>query len=354
MIPLFKPYMPDIPDLNSILHSGALSFGSHGHEFERLISDYIDVKNLLVTNSYCNAILVALTAMGIGYGDEVLLSPMACLVSTQPLITIGIKVLWADIDPTTGTLSPDSVRKRITKNTKAIIHNHYCGYIGYIDEINQIGREFGIPVIDDCIEAFGGEYKGRKIGNTGTDVTVFSFGAVRIPNTIDGGAIIFKNNSFYEKSILIRDCGIDRNRFRDDIGEINPDCDINLVGYNATMSDVNAYIGIRQMKEVPLLLDKQRENALSWDNCLQEKYEDIIPVKREEIKPNYWVYGILSKNKRETILEFRRQGFYASGVHLNNNFYSIFGDKTELMGVSEFYNKFVALPCGWWMEKTKC
>jgi perosamine synthetase len=350
MIPLFKPHMPELPELLPILNSGALAFGKYGHEFEKNLSNFIYTENLLVTNSFNMAILIALSALEIGYGDEVILSPMACLASTQPLISAGLKVKWADIDPNTGTLSPESVRKSITKNTKAIIHNHYCGFIGYIDEINEIGREFGIAVIDDSIEAFGGEYKGKRIGNTGADITVFSFNAVRIPNTIDGGAVVFKDRSLYEKSILLRDCGIDRSRFRDDIGEINPLCDITMIGHSATMSDVNAYIGIQQMKEIPKILMKQRENAKNWDSYLSENFPGITPLKHSNTNPNFWVYGLLSERKRETILQFRELGYYASGIHLNNNCYSIFGDKTELVGVSEFNRKFIALPSGWWME----
>lgn len=350
MIPLFKPYMAKLPDIISLLNSGQLAYGKYGHEFESKLSDFIGTNNLIITNSFNMSVLVGLATLGIGIGDEVLLSPMACLASTQPLISAGIKVRWADIDPLTGTLSPDSVRKRITKNTKAIIHNHYCGFMGYIDEINEIGREYGIPVIDDCIEAFGGEYKGNKIGNVGTDVTVFSFTAVRIPNTIDGGAVVFKNRDLYNRSILVRDCGIDRSRFRDDIGEISPNCDITMIGYSATMSDVNAYIGIQQMKEIPEILKKQRKNAQYWDKYLNEKFKEIKFLKRNEINPNYWVYGLLSERKRDTIIKLRELGFYASGVHLNNNCYSIFGEKTELPGVTEFHDKFVALPCGWWME----
>ena len=350
MIPIFKPHMPELPEIISILNSGKLAYGNYGFEFERRLANFIGTNNLIVTNSFNMSILVALTTLGIGIGDEVLLSPMACLASTQPLISAGLKVRWADIDPLTGTLSPDSVRKRITKNTKAIIHNHHCGYIGYIDEINEIGREYGIPVIDDCIEAFGGEYKGNKIGNVGTDVTVFSFTAVRIPNTIDGGAVVFENKNLYDKSILVRDCGIDRSRFRDDIGEINPKCDITIIGYSATMSDINAYIGIQQMKEISKILKKQRQNAQYWDSYLNENFKKIKSIKRNEITPNYWVYGLLCERKREIILKFRELGFYASGVHLNNNCYSIFGDKTDLPGVTEFNNKFVALPCGWWLE----
>lgn len=349
MIPLYYPFMPNAPLVNEILHSGKLSYGKYGREFESMLANYFGTSNVLATNTFNMAILVALTTLDVKAGDTVIASPMACLASTQPLLSIGIRLQWADVDPQTGTLCPNSVRSLMRKNPKAIIHNHFCGYPGHIDEINCIGEEFGIPIIDDGIEAFGSEYKGKKIGNVGSDVTIFSFNPVRIPNTLDGGAIIFKEASLFEKSKLIRDAGIDRSRFRDSLGEISPDCDITIVGHSATPQELNTYIGIQQMHNINGLIEKQRNNALCWDQLFINNSE-FNPISKQLTKPNYWVYGILAKNKIETIKRYREKGFYASGVHINNNIYSVFNDKTELVGVNEFMNHFVALPCGWWFD----
>lgn len=350
MIPLYKPYMPKVPRINEIIHSGQLAYGKHGKKFENLLSIFFGVENVIITNTFNMAILVALSTIGVKAGDTVIASPMACLASTQPLISMGVNVQWADVEPTTGTLSPDSVRKLMYLNPKAIIHNHFCGYVGLVDEINSIGKEFDVPVIDDCIEAFGSEYKGRKMGNVGTDVTIFSFGPVRIPNTLDGGAVIFKDRSLYNKSLLVRDAGIDRKRFRDKLGEIDPNCDIEFIGHSATMGEVSSYIGTQQMKKVQWILDIQKKNASAWDKILLGN-KDIVILKNKQSNPNFWVYGILTKNKREMITQFRKKGFYASGVHINNNNYSVFGNKKSLIGVNEFYNSFVALPSGWWVDK---
>ena len=349
MIPLFKPHMPELPLIDDILHSGSLAYGKYSKAFEQNLVEYFQTNQLIVTNSFNMAIAVIISALDIKQGDEVIASPMACLASTQPFASYGINIKWADIDPNTGTLNPDDVRNKISSRTKAIIHNHFCGYVGYIDEINHIGKEFGIPVIDDGIEAFGSLYQGKKIGNCGTDITVFSFNAVRIPTTIDGGAVIFHNKELYEKSILIRDCGIDRTIFRDDIGEISPYCDISLIGHSATMSDVNGYIGLCQMDTIEDIIETQRIQAEKW-NSRFENDASIKIIGRKEILPNYWVYGILVNNKRQGILDLRNEGYYASGVHINNNIYSVFGIQPELLGVNEFYNRFVALPCGWWMK----
>ncbi|MFY8166711.1 MAG: aminotransferase class V-fold PLP-dependent enzyme, partial [Sediminibacterium sp.] len=203
MIPLYKPFMPEVPLVDEILHSGKLSYGQHGKAFEQQLCAYLEVNNLIVTNTFSNGISVAITTLGLKHGDMVIVSPMACLASTQPLVALGLNVIWADVDPNLGTLDPDSVKNVIKKNPniKLIIHNHYCGYVGHIDEINALGKEYGIPVMDDGIEAFGSEYKGKKLGNVSSDITVFSFGAVRIPNTIDGGAVIFKDEALYKKSL---------------------------------------------------------------------------------------------------------------------------------------------------------
>lgn len=353
MIPLFKPYMPsELPELEKILHSGALSYGKWGRQFEAKLSEYISNEKILVVNSYNSAMLVALTVIGVKPGDEIITSPMSCLASNQPFITQGAKVVWADIDPTTGTLNPDSVRSKISSKTKAIFHNHFCGYVGFIDEINAIGKENGIMVVDDAIEAFGSEYKGRKMGNTGADITVFSFQTVRLPNTIDGGALVFKNTEFYEKALLIRDYGIDRKNFRTGNGEINTACDINTAGFGATLSEINSYIGCLQMDKVDELMTIQRRNAEIWRNFVLSKYPDTIFLGNSANElPNYWVFGILNSNKKTLLEQFRGEGYYALSVHLPNNLYSVFRNNEVLRGVNEFYANFLALPCGWWFYR---
>lgn len=337
----------ELPELENILRSGALAYGKWGKDFESKLRTFVGTENLMSTNTYAMAIQIALTVLKLKPGDEVISSPMSCIASNQPLCTYGLKVKWADSDPKTGTLSPESVRKSISSNTKLIFHNHFCGYVGHVDEINSIGKEFGIPVIDDCVEAFGTKYKGHVAGNLGTDITVFSFQTVRLPNTIDGGAIVFKNENLYKEALLARDFGIHRNIFRDKYGEISPFCDVSTFGFGGTMSDVNSYIGCCQMDKLPILLERQKNNAQKWD-------EELLFYKlnrRKDIEPNYWVYGILSNNKIEDMLKFREQGFYASGVHLPNTYYSVFGAQGQFPGVKEFYNKYIALPCGWWFEK---
>ena len=352
MIPIYKPYMPEnlITGINEILYSGQLGFGKYGRQFESQLKEFIGSDHVLTINSYNTAMQVVLSTLGLQFGDEVIASPVSCLASNQPFATKGLKVIWADINPEKGTLCPIDVESKITKNTKAIFHNHFCGYVGDIEAINALGKKYDIPIIDDGIEAFGSQYKGRKLGNVGTDITVFSFQTVRLPNTIDGGAIVFKDKAVYEKALLIRDYGIDRTIFRTANREINPDCDIKLEGYAGLMSELNSYIGTRQMDDIENLLIVQKYNAMIWN----EKFANVDSINSLEITPesipNYWVFGTLCKNKAEAIKDFKERAFYATGVHINNNVYSVFNNKVSLKGVNEFMNHFVAIPCGWWFE----
>lgn len=352
MIPLYQPHMPKLPEMNKILRSGRLAYGAYGREFESQLQAYFGTPNVLVTNTFNMAILVSLTTLDVQPGDTVIASPMACLASSQPLLSIGLRVVWADVDPQRGTLDPDSVKQKIQENAnvRAIIHNHFCGYPGHIDSIQAIADEFGVATIDDGIEAFGSEYKGKMLGNAGSDVTFFSFNPVRIPNTLDGGAVVFKDKAMYEKAILVRDAGIDRSIFRDDIGEINPNCDISIAGHSATPMELNSYIGTQQMKSIPNIIETQRANAEAWQEHLKER-GDLELVNSNNTLPNYWVFGLLSNNKRQDILAFRKQGYYASGVHINNNRYSAFGEYHKLPGVEAFNNTFLAIPSGWWFNR---
>lgn len=341
--------MPDVPLVNDILHSGQLAYGKYGREFERELAEFFGTSHIIVTNTFNMSMLVALTTLGLKPGDTVIASPMACLASTQPLLSAGLKIRWADVNPETGTLCPDSVKDKLQYNPKVIIHNHFCGYVGFIDEINSLGREYGIPVIDDGIEAFGSEYQGKKIGNTDTDVTIFSFNPVRFPNTLDGGAVIFKDENMFNRSILVRDAGIDRSKFRDKNGEINSQCDIQIIGHSATPMELSSYLGIRQMYYINSILEQQRSNAAKWDTVISQ-LPRIEPIKVKGTLPNYWVYGILTSNKHDDLLFFRDKGFYVSSVHYKNNAYSVFDDKSNLPGVEKFFKSFLGLPCGWWVN----
>lgn len=355
MIPLYKIFMPEDVrgEIDEVVFSGNLTYGNHAKLFESKLREYVQNPFLLTTANNNYASIIALSLIDLKRGDEVIASPMACLASNQPLVATGAKVIWADIDPITGTLNPDDVKARITRKTKVILHYHWCGYPGYIDEINQLGKDFGIYVIDDAIESFGSEYKGKKLGNCGSDITLFSFQAVRLPNTIDGGALAFSNKTLFERATKMRDWGINRTTFRDKLGEISPESDISDKGYNALMNELSGMIGVHQMRHLNDLIEKQRKNAEIWNSKLNDWALRRIAL-RQETNPNYWVYTTFSSNPDNDIVRLRNLGLYTSRVHIRNDNYSCFGvQRYALPGVDQFASSAISIPSGWWFNADK-
>jgi dTDP-4-amino-4,6-dideoxygalactose transaminase len=351
MIPLFKVFMPEgiEEEIAKILHSGQLTYGEYSKKFENKLRTFIGNQNLLTISG--NSVHFALKLIEIKEGDEVIASPMACLATNQPVAYCGAKMIWADIDPLTASLDPEDVKRKITPKTKAIIHYHWAGYPGYIDEINAIAKEKGIIVIEDASESFGAEYKGNRLGNTETDIVCYSFTPVRLPNAIDGGGLAFNEKALYEKACLMRDYGINRSTFRDDIGEISSACDISMPAEGCTMNNISGYIGYSQMDCVEELYIKQRENASQWHAKLENRSAIKFLKHRMEVNPSYWAYTILSENRDQLLKEFREEGFYASKMHLRNDYYSVFETGLEdFPGLNEFSNKQLNLPCGWWIN----
>ena len=338
-------------ELGRVLHSGKLSYGKYAKLFEDKLRAYLGNKLTLAISG--NPILFALQLLGIGSGDEVIASPMSCLVTTQPIALISSRVIWADIDPATGTLDPDDVENKITLKTKAIIHYHWAGYPGYIDEINKIGKKYNIPIIEEASMAFGSEYKGMKVGNTRSDIVCFSFSPARLPNTIDGAGLSFNSETLYKQAEQFRDSGITREEFRDSLGEISSGCDIQSKGTNSTLNDLSGYIGMRQMQHIDNLLAKQQSNASKWRAELAAYDEIQLLDSRKEIIPNYWVFAInVSRARDQQLAKYRKQGYYASKLHLRNDLYSVFSEALlTLKGVDEFSDKQLCVPSGWWVDK---
>jgi perosamine synthetase len=349
MIPLYKPHMPILPELNSIIYSDRLTYGKYGEYFEKRLREFIGCDFLLTTNSFNSAINVLITVLGLKAGDKVVASPLSCLASTQPLIAYGLEIIWCDVLPSYGTLDGkylDMILKN--NNVKVVFHNHFAGIIGEVEIINKIAKKYSVPVIDDGIEAFGGEYKGKKLGNLGSFATIFSFGPVRIPTTIDGGAIVFESKEFFDIATLVRDTGINRSSFRDKNGEISSLSDVTYPGHSAMLDDLRSYIGYMQMNYVENIILKQRNNAKLWaqlENC-----DDINIIYSASSNFNYWVFPTLVGDKKKMINFFLKNGFKTSSIHYPNHFYSVFNNKPYLSGVEYFHERFLALPSGWWVD----
>lgn len=353
-IPLYKVHMPlDAKEtLETVLFSGQIAQGANVRIFETQLQSYIGNPLLTTTREISSSIQLCLFMAGVKPGDEVLASPMACLATNLPVLNLWANIKWVDVDPLTGNIAIEDLQKQISSRTKAILLYHWAGNPVDLMAIQALAREAGIPIIDDAGEALGAEINGRKIGNTGSDYTVFSFHAIRHITTGDGAAISFGKAEDYEKGIWLKRYGIHQPSFRDEIGEINPASDVPVAGYNNYLNHLEATIGVAQMKHLPQIVKQHQENGIFFDDQLREIPGIILLRRPLNTRSAYWVYTLLAENRDGLLKYLRANGVYASKVHLRNDVYSCFGSRDrELPGTDEFHKKYLNIPCGWWVNE---
>lgn len=249
-IPIAKPEIgPDeIDAVKKVLESGMLVQGKVVKEFEEKFAEYIGVEYAVAVSNGTVALDVALKALDIGPGDEVITSAFSFIASGNCILFQNAKPVFADIDPKTFNIDPLDVAEKITSKTKAIIPVHIFGQPAKMDELKEIADENGIVLVEDSAQAHGAEYKGQKAGSLG-DMGCFSFYATKNMMTGEGGMITTNNKKFGERMRLIRSHG-----------ELQRYTHI-MLGYNYRMTNLNAAIGLVQLKKLEKFNKKRRENA---------------------------------------------------------------------------------------------
>lgn len=353
LIPMFKPFIPASVDLNRPLMSSNITFGKYGTLFENDLKEFLGNDKVSTYVNFNTAYFVLLRSLKITNGDEVLVSPMACLESLQPLVAYGLKVKFVDVNRTTGLMSLADFKSALSKQTKLVVLNHYVGNVLDIDEFIGFAKENNVQVINDCIESFGAKYRQYYLGHEAHRSNfIFNFSAVRNPNTINGAAVSYIDQETYDRSKIIRDNGIYRPTFRLNNGEINTDSDITDIGYSGLMNEISSYLGVNQLKNIEFILNRQNRIANKWKEIFNLYFPEITQNFYSGIgMPNYWVYGFHTKNQIKTICKLNKIGFTCSKVHVNNNRYSVFNNNIDLEETTEFMSSFLAVPTGWWVSK---
>ena len=346
MIPIVKPFLPTpeelMPALQETLYSGYIAEGEKVYEFEKEFGDYIQNPMALSVNSGTAALHIALMLAGVGPGDEVISTVLTAEPTNVAIKLVGAKVVWADVQASTGLLDPKSVRERITDKTKAIMLVHYAGMVCDMDEFNKISKEFNIPIIEDAAHALGSKYNGKVIGSN-SPYTIFSLQAIKHMTTVDGGILALKSEEDMHKGRLLRWFGLDKKKPR-------LENDITIPGYKYHMNNVNATVGLIQLRHIEKIVGEYINNGKFFD----ENLKNTPGVELLEYNPNteasYWLYTMKVDRREDFIKKLNDNGISASELHLRNDRHSVFAEsKTELPIFDEFYKKMVHIPCGWWL-----
>jgi len=231
-------------------------------QFEKEFAEYCGVKHALAVSSGTAALKVALTALGIGPGDEVITQGFTFVATWESILETGAIPVFAEIDDTL-CLDPKDIAARITPRTKAIIPVHMCGAQASIVDIMKISDKHGIPVIEDTAQSCGGRLNGKAVGSFGKMGT-FSFDSVKTMTTGEGGMIITDDNDLYNRASEYHDHGHDHNPAVSRGLEKR-----NFIGFNYRMMELQGALGLAQLRKMDnVILKKQRENKTRIKNAL--------------------------------------------------------------------------------------
>lgn len=354
MIPLFKVHNPGGigTAIDLVYESGIITEGEYSDRFERDFGDFIENPNVCLTNSCTSALVLAAHMCGIGPGDEVITTAMTCMATNEPFYNVGAKLVFADIDPRTGNIDPSDILRKVTDKTKAIVVVHWAGQPVDLENILTIGKAKNIKVIEDAAHALGAVYNGKRIGNHG-DYVCFSFQAIKHLSTVDGGAIVCKNPEDADRLRKLRWFGLDRH-YKSPPGEPPAsrwEQDIKESGYKFHMNNVNAAIGLVQMKYIDGIINAHTRNGEYYDVNIVNPHVELLD-RQYESQSSYWIYSILVENPSHFKQYMDDNDIATDVVHVRNDMYSVFAPfRTELPGLNYFASRLMHIPVGWWLSQ---
>jgi len=313
-------------------------------KFEKLFEKlFLNKAKCISTGSGTDALHLAYILADIKKGDEVIVPVFTCTATNIPLLYMGAKIKFADINPATMNISLKSIKKLISKKTKAIVCVHYGGNCCEMDEISKIAKKYNAKVIEDAAQAIGAEYNNVKIGNI-SDFTAFSFQAIKHITTGDGGMLAMKNTKLIEKAKRLRWFGIDRKKKQLGTWEN----DIYEVGYKYQLTDLGAAVGLEGLKDFKRILNHRRKIY----NYYLKRFENNKSIKpmhdySKKNKTAAWIFTISSNLKDKIQKKLKSYNIESNQVHFRNDKYSIFKSfarNQRFKNMDFLENKYLVLP----------
>ena len=338
----------DIRSVVDVLQSEFLTQGKQVPLFERDLSSYCGVKYAKVVNNGTAALHLAGLAIGLKKNDIVWTSPNSFVATANAMAYIGAKVEFVDIDPKTYNMSIENLAdklahaKKNNKLPKLVIPVHFSGQSCQMKDIWMLSQEYGFKIIEDACHALGGKYLDQKIGSCQySDIAIFSFHPVKMITTGEGGAIVTNNKKIDEKIELLRSHGITKDK-RKFINENDGDWyyEQHALGYNYRLTDIQAALGISQLKRLDSFVEKRKEIAERYFNELENV---ILPYQHPDTCSSWHLYVIKIKNRKEVYQRLKLKGIMTQVHYIPINKQPFYMDK-KLDNSSSFYHNCLSLP----------
>lgn len=355
MIPYSHQFIDeeDIKAVKETLESDWLTQGPKIKEFENALAEYCGVKFAAVISNGTAALQAAYFAAGIGQGDEIITSPITFAATTNAAIWQGAKPVFADVESETGNIDAGLIEEKITSKTKAIVAVDYSGLPCDYEALKKVAKKHDLLLIGDAAHSLGAEYKDKKVGGL-ADLTTLSFHPVKSITTGEGGAILTDNEAFYKKLLLFRSHGITKDK-NDFVNEQHGPWyhEMQELGLNYRMTDMQAALGISQLKKLPSFIKSRNEIARRYSEELSGIEDLRLPASFSDRKSSRHLYpirlsGKLQSRRKEVFEKLQEAGI---GVQVHyipvywHPYYQRLGYKKGLCPIAEnFYLSEISIP----------
>jgi dTDP-4-amino-4,6-dideoxygalactose transaminase len=355
----FLPFsLPDIgeeeiEEVAQALRSGWITTGPRTREFERRLGEYVGAKHITAVNSCTGALHVALAAIGVGPGDEVITSPLTFCSTANVVLHLGGRPIFADVGDDYN-VDPAEIERRITPQTRAIVPVHYSGQACQMDRILACARAHHLPVVEDAAHAIGARYCGHMVGTLG-DVTAFSFYAIKNMTTAEGGAIVTADDELAERMRLLTLHGISKDAWKRYTSEGSWYYEVVYPGYKYNMTDVQAAMGLHQLAKLERFLEVRSRYVAMYNDAFADMPEIRRPICNPDVRHAWHLYVIqlelerLAVNRAQFIEALRAENIGTSvhfiPVHLHPYYRETFGFKRGDYPRAEYvYDRILSLP----------
>ncbi|NOT24857.1 MAG: DegT/DnrJ/EryC1/StrS aminotransferase family protein [Acidobacteria bacterium] len=355
-LPFHQPLV-DADDERAVLEtlrSGWLTTGPRTKAFEKELAAYTGAAHCVGVNSCTAALHLALEAVGVGPGDEVITSPITFASTANVIVHRGAQPVFVDVAPDTFNIDAAAIERAVTPRTKALIPVDFAGHPCDLDAIMSIGARHGIPVIEDAAHAIGAQYKGRPIGGI-ADMTCFSFYATKNITSGEGGALTTNRQEWADRISVMALHGISRDAWKRYGTEGYKHWDIIAPGYKYNMFDIQASLVRSQMNKMDAFHKRRVALKQRLDTGLSDCSEIALPSERADVVHAYHLYPILVRPERlsadrDTIMNAIQAenigiGIHFRAVHLHPFYADTFGFRRGMFPVAEAYSdQTISLP----------
>ncbi|MDP2709092.1 MAG: UDP-4-amino-4,6-dideoxy-N-acetyl-beta-L-altrosamine transaminase [bacterium] len=343
----------DIKAVVKVLKSDWLTQGPKVLEFEKALAEYCGAKYAVAVNNGTAALHLAYLAAGLKKGDEIITTPNTFAATANMMLAVGARPIFCDIRLDTNNIDETKIEELISKKTRALVPVHFAGQPCDMAAIKKIAKKHKLLIIEDACHALGAKYRGKKIGGCRySDLAVFSFHPVKSIATGEGGAILTNNKKYYEKLLLLRNHGINKDRYGKNV--------MVELGYNYRMADIQAALGISQLKMLDKFIRIRRRIA-GWYRQEFKNIEEIIaPRELKENSSSWHLYVIRTKKSkdRDRLSSYLKKNGIGVNFHYpavySHPFYQKNGyDKIKLDNEDKYQSSCITLPCFFSLSRSR-